>query len=78
MANPLPISPGKIEGVWGKTGSFPFVPAECLMSLGIFALMGLLFLFGLKYLELLPADERCEQLSAVAKNPHDLEIRNVI
>lgn len=69
MASPLPFYPGKIEGYWGKVGSFPFVPAECLMSLGVFALMGLLFLFGLKYLELLPADESGEQASAGAKNP---------
>ncbi len=68
MANPLPFYPGKIEGVWGKTGSFPFVPAECLMSLGVFALMGLVFLFGLKYLELLPADESSGQISVGAKN----------
>jgi hypothetical protein len=39
------------------------------MCLGIFALMGLFFLLGLKYLELLPVDERCEQIPVVAKNP---------
>ena len=69
MANPLPFYPGKIEGVWGKAGFFPFVPAECLMSLGVFALMGLIFIFGLKYLELLPADESGEPLGSPPQSP---------
>jgi hypothetical protein len=37
------------------------------MSLGIFTLMGLLFLVGLKNLELLPVDEIGEQTSEIAK-----------
>jgi molybdopterin-containing oxidoreductase family membrane subunit len=53
-AYPLPFYPGKIEGVWGMAGSFPITPVESFMSLGIFTLMGLLFLIGLKNLELLP------------------------
>jgi Ni/Fe-hydrogenase subunit HybB-like protein len=53
-AYPLPFYPGKIEGIWGAAGIFPITIVELLMSLGIFALMGLLFLLGLKYLELLP------------------------
>lgn len=57
-AHPLPFYPGKIEGIWGAAGSFPFTPIETLMSLGIFALMGLLFILGLKNLELLPIAER--------------------
>ncbi len=60
-AHPLPFYPGKIEGVWGAVGSFPFTPIETLMSLGIFALMGLFFLLGLKNLELLPVYESGEQ-----------------
>jgi molybdopterin-containing oxidoreductase family membrane subunit len=55
-AYPLPFYPGKIEGIWGAPGSFPLTPAELLMSIGIFALMGLFFILGLKNLELLPAD----------------------
>lgn len=54
-AHPLPFYPGQIEGIWGAAGSFPLRPLEWLMSIGIFALMGLFFLLGLKYLELLPA-----------------------
>jgi Ni/Fe-hydrogenase subunit HybB-like protein len=53
-AYPLPFYPGKIEGIWGMAGSFPITPVETFMSLGIFTLMGLLFLVGLKNLELLP------------------------
>lgn len=53
-AYPLPFYPGKIEGMWGMPGSFPITPVESFMSLGIFTLMGLLFLVGLKNLELLP------------------------
>ncbi|MEW6375925.1 MAG: NrfD/PsrC family molybdoenzyme membrane anchor subunit [Thermodesulfobacteriota bacterium] len=60
-AHPLPFYPGKIEGVWGAVGSFPFTPIETLMSLGIFALMGLFFLLGLKNLELLPVYESGDQ-----------------
>jgi Ni/Fe-hydrogenase subunit HybB-like protein len=60
-AYPLPFYPGKIEGIWGAAGSFPFTPIETLMSLGIFALMGLFFLLGLKNLELLPVYESGEQ-----------------
>jgi molybdopterin-containing oxidoreductase family membrane subunit len=61
LAHPLPFYQGKIEGIWGAAGSFPFTPIETLMSLGIFALMGLFFLLGLKNLELLPVYESGEQ-----------------
>jgi molybdopterin-containing oxidoreductase family membrane subunit len=65
-AYPLPFYPGKIEGIWGAPGSFPLTAAELLMSIGIFALMGLFFILGLKNLELLPADEKKEQMPAAA------------
>ncbi len=55
LAYPQHYYPGKIEGVWGATGSFPITPAETVLSLGIVALLGLLFILGLKYLELLPS-----------------------
>jgi molybdopterin-containing oxidoreductase family membrane subunit len=60
-AYPLPFYPGKIEGIWGMAGSFPITPVESFMSLGIFTLMGLFFLAGLKNLELLPVDETVPQ-----------------
>jgi molybdopterin-containing oxidoreductase family membrane subunit len=65
-AYPLPFYPGKIEGIWGATGSFPLTPVELLMSIGIFALMGLFFILGLKNLELLPSDEKKEQMPTSA------------
>jgi molybdopterin-containing oxidoreductase family membrane subunit len=65
-AYPLPFYPGKIEGIWGAAGSFPLTPVELLMSIGIFALMGLFFILGLKNLELLPADEKKEQMPTSA------------
>jgi Ni/Fe-hydrogenase subunit HybB-like protein len=66
-AYPLPFYPGKIEGIWGMAGSFPITPVEFFMSLGIFTLMCLLLLVGLKNLELLPVDEIGQQTSEVAK-----------
>jgi molybdopterin-containing oxidoreductase family membrane subunit len=62
-AYPLPFYPGKIEGIWGAAGSFPITAIESFMSLGIFTLMGLFFLLGLKNLELLPVDEKGGQTS---------------
>jgi Ni/Fe-hydrogenase subunit HybB-like protein len=60
-AYPLPFYPGKIEGIWGAAGSFPLTPVELLISIGIFALMGLFFIVGLKNLELLPVNKNGEQ-----------------
>ena len=60
-AYPLPFYPGKIEGIWGATGTFPFTFVETMMSLGVFTLMGLFFILGLKYLELLPVVEKKEE-----------------
>jgi molybdopterin-containing oxidoreductase family membrane subunit len=66
-AYPLPFYPGKIEGIWGAAGSFPITPIESFMSLGIFTLMGLFFLLGLKNLELLPVDDEGKQTSIPAE-----------
>jgi len=56
-AYPQHYYPGKIEGVWGALGSFSFAPVEIVLSLGIVAFLGIIFMLGLKYLELLPAQE---------------------
>ena len=48
-------SPGEIQGVWGALGTFRIMPVEMFMSLGILALLGVVFLLGLKYMDLLPA-----------------------
>jgi molybdopterin-containing oxidoreductase family membrane subunit len=66
-AYPLPFYPGKIEGIWGMAGSFPITPVESFMSLGIFTLMSLFFLGGLKNLELLPVAETVPQAPEPAK-----------
>jgi hypothetical protein len=48
-------------------GSFPITPVESFMSLGIFTLMSLFFLGGLKNLELLPVAETVPQAPEPAK-----------
>jgi molybdopterin-containing oxidoreductase family membrane subunit len=66
-AYPLPFYPGKIEGIWGAAGSFPITAIESFMSIGIFTLMGLFFILGLKNLELLPVDQAGQQAPEPAK-----------
>ncbi len=63
-AYPLPLYPGKIEGVWGDIGSFPITPLETMLSVGIVALLALLFILGLKYLELLPVTKAGKETAA--------------
>ncbi len=55
-------SPGKIEGVWGATGSFALTPAEMILSVGIIAFLVFIFIMGLKYLELLPPAEPVNEI----------------
>jgi Ni/Fe-hydrogenase subunit HybB-like protein len=62
-AYPMQFYPGHIEGVYGAVGYFPIQFAEIGLSLGIFALLALLFILGLKYLETLPPKEAGEQQS---------------
>jgi len=54
------LYPGNIEGVWGAAGAFPITLWETGLSLGIVALVMLLFVLGLKYLPLLPVSESIE------------------
>ena len=60
-AYPMQYYPGKIEGVWGATGTFNFAPVEIILSVGIVAFLGLIFVLGLKYLELLPPREPAKE-----------------
>ncbi|MGB9629155.1 MAG: NrfD/PsrC family molybdoenzyme membrane anchor subunit [Thermodesulfobacteriota bacterium] len=53
-AHPQPFFPGKIEGLWGEPGIFPITFWESLLSLSIVSLVVLLFVLGLRYLEILP------------------------
>lgn len=54
-AHPQPFFPGRIEGPWGEPGIFPITPWETLLSLSIVSIVVLLFILGLRYLEILPA-----------------------
>lgn len=56
-AYPQHYFPGKIEGIYGAVGQFQLTLTELGLSVGIFSLLGLLYLLGLRYLELLPARE---------------------
>jgi Ni/Fe-hydrogenase subunit HybB-like protein len=51
------LYPGTIEGIWGATGIFHITFWETVLSLGIISLVALIFVIGLKYLELLPVSE---------------------
>lgn len=53
-AHPQPFFPGRIEGPWGEPGIFPITFWESLLSLSIIAVVVLLFVLGLRYLEILP------------------------
>jgi len=61
-AYPQHYYPGHIEGVWGAVQSFPLTPVEMVLSVGIIALLALLLVLGLKYLELLPPREAEEPI----------------
>ncbi len=56
-AHPQPFFPGRIEGPWGEPGIFPITPWETLLSLSIVSIVILLFVLGLRYLEILPAQK---------------------
>ena len=56
-ALPQPLYPGHIEGIWGQASIFQFTFWETMLSLGIVCLVGLLYVLGLKYLELAPSTE---------------------
>jgi molybdopterin-containing oxidoreductase family membrane subunit len=55
LSQPLQYYPGEIAGIWGARGGFLIMPAETLQTLGIFAVLGLLYVLGLKFMDLLPA-----------------------
>jgi molybdopterin-containing oxidoreductase family membrane subunit len=57
LSQPLQYYPGEIAGIWGARGGFPIMIAETLQTLGIVAVVGLLYVLGLKFMELLPASE---------------------
>ncbi|NQT48743.1 MAG: polysulfide reductase NrfD [Chloroflexi bacterium] len=54
LAYPLHLYPGHVEGIWGQVGSYGIMPAEILLSVGIFAFLGVLYFLGLRFMDLLP------------------------
>jgi len=54
LAYPLHYYPGHIEGIWGEVGSFPILPTEVILSIGMFAFLGVLYFLGLKFMDVLP------------------------
>ncbi|RJQ37983.1 MAG: hypothetical protein C4555_05650 [Dehalococcoidia bacterium] len=69
-AEPQALYPGTIEGVWGAAGIFHITFWETTLTLGIISLVMLLFVLGLKHLELLPAKSAEEpQLAEDATAP---------
>jgi Ni/Fe-hydrogenase subunit HybB-like protein len=56
-AYPQPFFPSHIEGMWGTPGIFMITPWETVLSLSIVCYVGLFFVLGLKYLEILPTTE---------------------
>jgi len=68
-AQAQPLYPGTIEGVWGATGIFRITPWETALTIGIISLVALLFVLGLKYLELLPKSEPPPEEATAAAAP---------
>jgi Ni/Fe-hydrogenase subunit HybB-like protein len=64
-AYPLNYYPGEIQGVWGAAGSFTFAPTEIVLCVGIVCLLALIYILGLKYLELLPAKKPLEKVGEI-------------
>ena len=54
LAYPLHLYPGHVEGIWGQVGSYGIMPTEILLSVGIFAFLGVLYFLGLRFMDLLP------------------------
>jgi len=65
LSEPLNLYPGEVAGIWGSRGGFPIMPAETLITIGVFALLGLVYVLGIKYLHLLPGEGRKEVLEPV-------------
>jgi len=70
-AYPQHYYPGKIEGVYGAVGFFPLTPAEMGLSIGILAVVVLLFVMGLRYLEALPPEEPKPQIDSAKGSAPD-------
>ena len=58
------LYPGEIQGIWGAAGVFPITFWESMMSIGVVTLVAMLFVLGLKFLPLLPAQKAEEEPTA--------------
>lgn len=63
-AYPQPLYPGHIEGIWGAPVVFPITAWETFLTLGVISFIALLFVVGLKYLEILPI-EKSKEIASV-------------
>jgi Ni/Fe-hydrogenase subunit HybB-like protein len=57
LAYPLHYYPGHVEGAWGLAGSFPIMATEVVLSIGMFAFVGVLYFLGLRFMDLMPPPE---------------------
>lgn len=64
-ALPQPLYPGHVEGIWGASSTFLITPWETCLSIGIMCTVGLLYVLGLRYMELMPDVERVAEVVAV-------------
>ncbi|MFC2033313.1 NrfD/PsrC family molybdoenzyme membrane anchor subunit [Chloroflexota bacterium] len=62
------LYPGEIQGIWGAAGVFPVTFWESMMSIGVVTLVATLFVLGLKFLPLLPA-QKVEEEPALEETP---------
>ena len=69
-----PLYPGNIEGIWGTAGTFAVTFWETMLSLGIVALVALLFVLGLKFLDLMPAAEKIEEAVPAEETPEEVAV----
>ena len=60
LAYPHEYYPGKIEGIWGAVGTYDVAPVEVILSIGMFSFLALLYVLGLKFLDLLPSHVELE------------------
>jgi len=62
-----PLYPGHIEGIWGASSTFLITPLETCLSIGIMSTVALLYVLGLRYMELMPDVERVAEVTEVAE-----------
>ncbi len=69
LAYPLDYYPGHVEGMWGEVGSFPLMPTEVILSIGMFAFLGVIYFLGLRFLDLMPVSTEPEPATIIESEP---------